>query len=110
MSILLLHRKEGSLEEQGSEKTGRRKQPALISDPHTASHVEISGLQFSFAQPPTLWVKQGRARPGQWVWLAGCHVLSQGYLPTWLVCTRYCQAAGASSLLPHPTKRSWGLG
>lgn len=44
-------RKEGSLVEQGSAKN-RKRRAAASSDPHTASHAEISGPHFSFAPPP----------------------------------------------------------
>lgn len=96
---------------QGSEKTGRRKQPAPTSDPHTASQVEIPGLHFSFAQPPPYrfnWVGQGLASGCGW---QGAMSFPRVALPTWLVCTHLVlPGSQASSLLPHPTKLSWGLG
>lgn len=94
MSILLLHRKEGSLEEQGSEKTGRRKQPALVSDPHTTSHVEISGLQFSFAPPPLY----GLNRAGQGL-ASGCG---------WQGAMSFPRVTSLPGLSAPGTARQWG--
>lgn len=68
-----------------------------LSLPHLRAPYSLTGSDFQatflFHPTPTLCVKQGRARPGQWVGLAGCHALPQGCLPTWLVCTWGCQAA-----------------
>lgn len=82
------HRKEGSLEDQGS---GKEESCQPSSQSLTQPHTLRFQATFLFAPPPPYGLNRvGRARPGQWVWLAGCHALPQGCLPTW------CSVPGAA--------------